>query len=262
VAERFGRTSPRPGVALLTMDRPAKLNAMDPAFFAELRDVMAALSADDSVRAAVLTGAGRAFSAGGDIDSFHDLAGDTTRVRRHLRLIYDAFCSVERCAVPVIAAVNGIAHGGGTELTLACDVAVASESATFAFREPTVGLTPGWGVVRGPEVMGRHWTRLLALTGRVIDAPTALRAGLVQEVVPAGGLVEHALDLAAEIAANPPLAVQVGKAFVNRDTTAGFAESIEATALLFTTAEHRAAVDAFRAARAGRPPAGRRRAGG
>ncbi|MET0187372.1 MAG: enoyl-CoA hydratase/isomerase family protein [Pseudonocardia sediminis] len=247
--ERFTVTTPREGVALVTMDRPAKLNAMDPTFFRELTGICADLGHDDGVRAAVLTGAGRAFSAGGDIDSFHDLDGDTVRVRAHLRRVYDAFCAVERCAVPVIGAVNGIAHGGGTELTLACDVALAGESATFAFREPTVGLTPGWGIVRGPQVMGRGWTRLLALTGRVIDAATAERAGLVQEVVPDDELLARALDLASETAALPPLAVQVGKAFVNRDTDAGFAESIEATALLFTTAEHRDAVAAFRAAR-------------
>ncbi|MCE3554747.1 enoyl-CoA hydratase-related protein [Pseudonocardia sp. RS11V-5] len=116
---------------------------------------------------------------------------------------------------------------------------------TFAFREPTVGLTPGWGVVRGPEVMGRHWTRLLALSGRVIDAATAVRAGLVQEVLPDAALLAAALDLAEEMAALPPLAVEVGKAFVNRGTEAGFAEAVEATALLFGTAEHRERVAAF-----------------
>lgn len=244
--DRLVVTTPREGVALVTMDRPGKLNAMDPAFFAELTALGARLGEGDGIRAAVLTGAGRAFSAGGDIDSFHDLDGDPARVRAHLKRVYDAFCAVERCAVPVLAAVNGIAHGGGTELTLACDVALAGESATFAFREPTVGLMPGWGVVRGPEVMGRHWTRLLALTGRVIDAGTAERAGLVQQVVADDELLDAALDLAGEMAALPAPAVQVGKAFVNRDAVGGFAESIEATALLFGTPEHRDAVAAFR----------------
>ncbi|MBW0101032.1 enoyl-CoA hydratase/isomerase family protein [Pseudonocardia sp. KRD291] len=249
MSERFTLSTPRNGVTLVTMDRPAKLNAMDPTFFRELVEVCAELDRDPDVRAAVITGAGRAFSAGGDIDSFHDLAGDTPRIRAHLRLVFEAFSAVERCGIPVVGAVNGIAHGGGTELTLACDVALAARTATFAFREATIGLTPGWGIVRGPEVMGRHWTRLLALTGRIVDAATAERAGLVQEVVPDAELLDRALDLAMEMAALPPLAVQVGKAFVNRDTGAGFAESIEATALLFTTPEHRDAVAAFRAAR-------------
>lgn len=247
--ERFRCTEPAPGVLLLTMSRPGKLNAMDQSWFGELRDVMAGLGDGDGVRAAVLTGSGRAFSAGGDIDMFHGLAGDTGRVRRHLRRVYDAFHAVERCAVPVVAAVNGLAYGGGTELALACDIVLASESAQFAFKEPMVGLTPGYGIVRGPEVMGRHWTRYLALTGRDIDAARAERAGLVQEVHPDDGLLDAALALAAEIAARPELAVQVGKAFINREAGSGFNESVEATALLFGTEEHHDAVAAFRAAR-------------
>ncbi|WP_328854407.1 enoyl-CoA hydratase/isomerase family protein [Microbispora hainanensis] len=246
---RFEVTRPKDGVALITMARPEKLNAMDQTWFRELRELMDGLGHGDGVRAAVLTGSGRAFSTGGDIDMFHDLAGDVAKVRPHLRLVYDAFHAVERCAVPVVAAVGGLAFGGGTELALACDIVLAGASARFAFKEPTVGLTPGYGVVRGPDVMGRHWTRYLALTGRVVDAERAERAGLVQEVHPDESLLDAALDLAAEIAANPPLAVRVGKAFVNRDTGGGFNESVEAVALLFGTAEHREAVRAFRAAR-------------
>jgi enoyl-CoA hydratase/carnithine racemase len=246
---RFARTEPAPGVVLLTMCRPEKLNAMDRAWFGELIELMAGFGEDGRVRAVVLTGAGRAFSAGGDIDMFADLDGDVARVRPHLRQVYDAFHAVERCAVPVIAAVNGIAYGGGTELALACDIVLAGESARFAFKEPTVGLTPGYGIVRGPEVLGRHWTRYLALTGREIDACRAERAGLVQEVHPDADLLHAAVALAAEIAALPPLAVQVGKAFINREAVGGFNESVEATALLFGTEEHRAAVAAFRSRR-------------
>lgn len=251
--ERFDCAEPAPGVLLLTMSRPGKMNAMDRTWFRELRYVMDTLGTDgpagDGIRAVVLTGSGRAFSAGGDIDMFHDLAGDTGRVRPHLRLVYDAFHAVERCAVPVVAAVNGLAYGGGTELALACDIVLAAESARFAFKESTVGLTPGYGIVRGPEVMGRHWTRYLAFTGRDIGPTLAERAGLVQEVHPDADLLDASLALATEIAANPPLAVQVGKAFVNRDTAGGFNESVEATALLFGTEDHHAAVTAFRAAR-------------
>lgn len=248
---RFTRTEPRPGVVLLTMSRPEKLNAMDQAWFRELHDLMGELGEDGSgaVRAVVLTGSGRSFSAGGDIDMFDGLAGDVRRTRSHLRLVYEAFHSVERCAVPVIAAVNGLAYGGGTELALACDVVLAGCSARFAFKEPAVGLMPGFGVVRGPEVLGRHWTRYLALTGREIDACRAAGAGLVQEVHQDEALLTEALALASDIAAHPQLAVQCAKAFVNRDTSGGFAESVEATALLFGTDEHREAVDGFRAAR-------------
>jgi enoyl-CoA hydratase/carnithine racemase len=247
--ERFTRTDPEPGVAVLTMNRPEKLNAMDQTWFRELIDVMGTIGVDDDVRAVVLTGEGRAFSAGGDIDMFAGLAGDVTRVRPHLKLVYDAFSAVERCAVPVVAAVNGLAFGGGTELALACDVVLAAESARFSFKEATVGLMPGYGIVRGPDVLGRHWTRYLALTGRVVDAARAERAGLVQEVHPDDALLPVAVALAAEMAAHSTLAVRVGKAFVNRDAVGGLSESVEAIALLFGTPEHRDAVTAFRAAR-------------
>jgi enoyl-CoA hydratase/carnithine racemase len=248
--ERFRLESPEPGVLVVTMSRPEKLNAMDQLWFAELTRLMRAVGKDgDDHRAVVLTGEGRAFSAGGDIDMFHDLGGDVALVRPHLARVYDAFNAVEKCAVPVVGAVNGIAFGGGTELTLACDIAVAGESARFSFKEASVGLLPGYGIVRGPDVIGRHWTRYLALTGRTVDAAFAERIGLVQEMHPDDVLLEAAVGLAREVAGNSPLAVQVGKAFVNRGTETGYPESVEAVALLFGTDEHREAVAAFRARR-------------
>jgi enoyl-CoA hydratase/carnithine racemase len=232
------------GVAVITMNRPEKLNAMSVEFFAALPEVLADLDADRGVGAAVLTGAGRAFSAGGDIASFAQLT-DHHAYRRHLKLVFDAFHAVETARVPVIGAVNGIAYGGGTELTLACDYVFAAEEARFGFREVTMGLTPGWGVIRGPDVIGRPWTRRLALAGEIIDARQALAIGLVQSVVPAAELMREARALAARIAAHPRIATAVGKQLVNRGTTSGFMESIEATALLFTTDDHKNAVAGF-----------------
>lgn len=243
---RFALVEHSAQVIELRMSRPDKLNAMDQEWFRELTTLMGRFGVDDEVRAVVLTGEGRAFSAGGDIDMFHDLAGDTRRVRPHLRRVYDAFHAVELCAVPVIAAVNGLAYGGGTELALACDLVLAGDSARFSFKEVNVGLQPGFGIVRGPQVIGRQWTSYLALTGRDLDPYRAQACGLVQEVHPQSELLDRALELAWEIAAQPPLAVQVGKAFINRGTTEGFSESVEATALLFGTDEHAAAVAAFR----------------
>lgn len=232
------------GVAVITMNRPHKLNAMGVEFFSTLPVVLAELDADRSIGAAVLTGAGLAFSAGGDIESFSQLT-DHHAYRKHLKLVFDAFHSVEVCRIPVIGAINGIAYGGGTELTLACDYVIASEQAKFGFREVTVGLTPGWGVIRGPDVIGRSWTRRLALAGEIIDAYKALEIGLVQTVVSADKLAEEARALAARIAAHPRIATAVGKQLINRGTTTGFIESIEATALLFTTDEHKKAVAGF-----------------
>lgn len=251
--ERFDVERRADGVTIVTMSRPEKLNAMDQLWFAELTRLMNSLGRDgEPTRVVVLTGQGRAFSAGGDIDMFHDLAGDVSRVRPHLRRVYDAFHAVERCAVPVIAAVNGIAYGGGTELTMACDMALAGENARFCFKEASVGLMPGYGIVRGEDVIGRPWTRYLALSGRIIDAATAERIGLVQHAVSDAELLPQALALAADVAANSPLAVQVGKAYLNRGSHGGFDESVEAIALLFSTPEHADAVAAFRARRAER----------
>jgi len=115
----------------------------------------------------------------------------------------------------------------------------------FAFKEAKVGLQPGFGLIRGPAVIGRHWTRWLSLTADTIDATKALEIGLVQQVVPHEHLLEEALGIAGRIAANPAVAVQVGKQIVNRETGAGLPETLEATALLFTTSDHKEGVAAF-----------------
>ena len=233
------------GTATVTIDRADKLNAMNVEFFEQLPLMLRALDEDPEVRACVLTGAGRAFSAGGDIDSFNALT-NVDAYRRHLRMVFDSFHAVERAETIVIAAVNGIAYGGGTELTLACDMAVASEHARFAFKEATMGLMPGFGVLRAPAQVGPAWARRLATTGETIDADTAYRIGLVQELIPHDALVEHALTLARKIASHPPVAVRSAKHNINQGITApGLAGAVEATALLFTTDGHKQRVDAF-----------------
>src|SRR4051795_13774485 len=198
------------GTAVLTMDRPDKLNAMSQTFFAELPQAMRALDEDPDVRVCVLTGSGRAFSAGGDISDFHALGG-IDDYRRQGKMALEGFLSIERAETPMIAAVNGLAFGGGTEITLACDIAMASSSARFAFKEITLGLMPGYGLVRGPEVIGRAWTHWLTLSGDELDAAKALEIGLVQQVSPAETLVEDALALAARMAGHPPMAPRIAK---------------------------------------------------
>lgn len=233
------------GTLVATFNRPDKMNAMDRAFFHDLIDLMEHCDADPSIDTCVLTGSGKAFSAGGDFKTFQELT-TISAIRRHLRLVYDAFHSVERAEVTVIAAVNGIAFGGGCELTIASDFAVASTEARFAFKEATVGLMPGYGVIRGPEIIGKRWTRRLAMTGETIDAATALGIDLVQEVVEPEELLDSARALAARIRQNAPWGVRLAKQFINRNQGApGIAESIEATALLFLTDDHRERVAAF-----------------
>src|SRR4051812_37960942 len=232
------------GTAVLIMDRPDKLNAMSQAFFAELPQAMRALDEDPDVRVCVLTGSGRAFSAGGDISDFHALEG-IDDYRRQVKMALEGFLAIERAETVVIAAVNGLAFGGGTEITLACDVAFASQAARFAFKEITLGLMPGYGLVRGPEVMGRAWTHWMTLSGDAIDAEQALRIGLVQHVSAPETLLDDALALAARMAQPPPTALRMAKRFINRHAPAGLSESIEATAFLQAAPETRERVAAF-----------------
>jgi enoyl-CoA hydratase len=232
------------GTAVLTMNRPEKANAMSHTFFRELPEAMRILDEDPDVRACVLTGAGAAFSAGGDIADFHALEG-IDDCRAQVKLALEAFLSIERAETVMIAAVNGIAFGGGTEITLACDVAFASSAARFSFKEITLGLMPGYGLVRGPEVMGRAWTHELVLSGDVLDAEQAHRIGLVQHRSTPEGLLDDALALGARIAAHPPTALRMAKRFINRHAPEGLSESIEATALLMSAPATRERVSAF-----------------
>lgn len=234
-----------PGVAIVTMNRPEKLNAMNRLFFGELPQVMAELSADPAISAAVLTGAGRAFSAGGDIEMFPALMGNAADARPHLRMVFDAFHSIERASIVVIAAVNGLAHGGGTEITMACDFAFASTSANFAFREASLGLIPGYGLTRGPEIIGLPWTTRLATSAEVIDADTAHRIGLVMEVVEPEALMATALGSARAVAGNSTTAVDTAKRFLRRDSADGLPMAVESTAMGYFTEDAERAVQSF-----------------
>ncbi len=232
------------GVAVAEIARPEKLNAMNHAFFADLQRALQLIDEAPDVRACVLTGSGRAFSAGGDIADF-DALTDAESHRRQVRMALEAFHAVEQAQTIVIAAVNGLAYGGGTELTLACDIALASTEATFAFKEVTVGLMPAFGVVRAPEVIGRSWSSWLALSGGELDAQQALRIGLIQQVAPAERLLDEAISLAEVVASRPPLAVRTAKQFINRHSAAGLNEAIEATAMLYSDPLCRKLIKAF-----------------
>lgn len=204
---------PRDGVALLTLDRPDALNALSFALLEQLDELLAVLDADDSCRAIVITGAGeRAFAAGVDI---RDLAGQTPESLRST----DPFAVIDRVGrlrTPTIAAVRGFALGGGAELAMACDMLVAGDDAQLGQPEVKLGVIPGaGGAQRLTRAVGRARATELLLTGRRIGAAEAERLGLVTAVVPAAEVLDAALDLAARIAAMPPLAVQAAKAAVN-----------------------------------------------
>jgi len=169
---------PRDGIALVTVNRPDKLNALNQTVIAELGDFAERLSADDALRGAILTGAGaKAFVAGADIGELAAVDGPAGEALAQLG--QQAFRRLERSGKPVIAAVNGVALGGGCELAMACHIRLASPNARFGQPEVKLGLIPGYGgTVRLPRLVGRGRALELLLTGAMIDAEEALRIGL------------------------------------------------------------------------------------
>jgi len=235
----------RAQVAWITLDRPAKLNAMSREFWPALREVVRLATEDSDVRVVVFTGAGTCFSVGGDISTFTGLDGVDAR-RSFSDECLQTLRMVEELPKPTLAAVHGYAFGGGCELTMVCDIVVADETAVFATPEASVGLMPGLGVVRGRAHAGLHWLKYLAFTGERLDAQTARLAGLVTVVTPPGGHVTEVARLAAVIASRAPLALSVAKRILGRGSDEGYAWSVEAVAMLHGTADQAEGVRAFR----------------
>jgi enoyl-CoA hydratase len=197
----------RDGVGVVTLNRPKVLNALNAALLAELDAAVDAIAADASVRVVILTGAGeKAFAAGADIQELARVSavdGQQLALRGQ-RL----FSKIETLRVPVIAAINGFALGGGCELALACTLRIASETAKLGQPEVKLGLIPGYGgSQRLPRLVGKGAALKMILTGEMISAAEALRIGLVEEMVPAGELMARAEQIAKTIAAQAPLAI-------------------------------------------------------
>lgn len=232
--EWFRVSAPDDGVAVLTVDRPERLNAFDSSMVREMRAVLARLEGDEAVRAIVVTGAGdKAFIAGGDVAEMRDL--DLARAERFVHAGQQLTVEIERMGKPVIAAVNGYALGGGTEIALACDIRLASDTAVFGLPEVTLGILPGWGgTQRAARLLGRGVALELILTGRRITAEEALRVGLVNRVVPAAELMSEAQEMARLIARNSPAAVRQAKKAIHRGADADLDQglAIEAEAWL------------------------------
>jgi enoyl-CoA hydratase/carnithine racemase len=206
--ERHGAT------LLLTLDRPKARNAIDPATAAALDAALTDAERDRAMRAIVLTGRGSVFVAGGDLKLIRDRpAAETLRLSHGMRRLLHRF---ERSPLPIFAAINGHAYGGGCEILAACDVRVACEAARFAFRQGAMGLTTGWGALgrlKGQVPRG-HLLRLL-FTAEPIAAAEALRIGLVEEIRPTQEeTLSRTLQLAEEVAATAPGSVAAFKELV------------------------------------------------
>ncbi|GBD15169.1 Short-chain-enoyl-CoA hydratase [bacterium HR26] len=236
-------------VAVVTVDRPERLNALNTQSLQELLESFERLARDSSVRAIIVTGAGdRAFIAGADIAEMKDKGPSEALAFARLG---QAVCSaIEAAPQPVIAAINGYALGGGCEIALACDIRLASETAVLGQPEVSLGVPPGWGgTQRLPRVIGPGLARELIYTGRRVGAQEALRIGLVNAVYPPGELLERARALAADIARNAPVAVRLSKEAIRRgldvDLETGLALEAQAFALAFSTADQREGMSAF-----------------
>ncbi len=232
---------PAPGVALLRFNRPDKRNAFNFALSAALVDALDELEADDTVRCVILTGAGKAFSAGADMTEALESIERGGRGDGMAR----AVIRVGRFPKPVIAAVNGPAFGGGAALAIACDIRIASPSASFRFPGAAYGLVVGGSQL--PRLVGPARAKELLFTARVVDAAEAERIGLVNRVTPPERLEAECVELATVIASHSPDAVVWMKRVVDRATTidAGVEAELEANQRLRGSPDH---VERFREA--------------
>jgi len=221
-------------IAIVTLNRPSVLNALNVAMVRELGVAFAAMEADASVRVVILTGAGeRAFAAGADISELNALP-NAVRGAALARAGQTLTLQIERMSKPVIAAVNGFALGGGCELAMGCDFRLASDRAKFGQPEINLGLIPGYGgSQRTARLAGRGMAMLLCLTGELIDANEAHRIGLVERVLPAAELMPEAKRIAAVIASKSPLAVAAAKRAIDAGSSLPIGAALEIEALQF-----------------------------
>ena len=235
-------------VAVLTIDRPDALNALNADVLKELEQAVCKAENDQDAYVLIITGAGRAFVVGADIAQMKDLNPEEGIAFG--RFGNYVFLKIENLSKPVIAAVNGFALGGGCELAMACDIRIASEKAKFGQPEVGLGITPGFGgTQRLPRIVGSSKAKEIIFTGQNFGAEEALKIGLVSQVVPAEELMDAAMDMAGKIAKNAQIAVRRSKDAINAgmqcDIRTGISGEIQAFAICFATEDRKDAMNAF-----------------
>jgi len=203
------------GIATITLNRPESLNSLSFQTLLALRGIIDEIRADRSLRVVIITGSGsKAFCTGADLKERVGMTQD--QVRRFIFTIRETFSSLAKLPIPVICAINGIAIGGGTELALACDLRLAADHAVLGLTEVSLGIIPGaGGTQRLPRLIGVGKAKELIFTGRKVSAGEALTIGMVNKVTTGENLLAEAYKLAAEMAANAPLAVRQAKLAIN-----------------------------------------------
>ncbi len=240
----------RDQVTILTLNRPEVMNSFNFAMLRELKERAEAIQFDPQVRVVIITGAGdKAFCAGADLKERATYS--EARVREFIATIRNLFTFIEALDKPVIAAVNGVALGGGTELALACDMRVASENATLGLTETRLAIIPGaGGTQRLPRLIGRGKAKELIFTGRRVDAREALEINLVNKICPAQLLMDECLAMAAMICETGPIAIRQAKYAINHglevDIHTGLAIESNAYWITIPTEDRTEALAAFR----------------
>jgi enoyl-CoA hydratase len=259
----YFRLSTEAGIAHLQLNRPERLNVMDPAFYAGLRENVQALDTSGEVRVLVISSTGKHFSAGMDFEVFANISNefDTRSPRKRLGFqraladLMDCFDVLDKARFPVICAVQGGCIGGGLDLAVACDIRVCTADAFFCLQETQIGMVADLGVLqRLPKIIPAGVARQMAYTSERLSAERALAVGLVNAVLPdVEALQRHAMELARSIAAKSPLAVAGSKTAMNFARDHGTAESLQHMALLqsaiFDTADLSEAIAGWQAKR-------------
>lgn len=241
-------------VTTITLNRPDAANSFNRALLEAVRDEVARLR-DDDARAVIVTGAGpKVFCAGADLKERAGMSPD--EVRAFIQTIRDTLTAVARLPMPTIAAINGAALGGGTELALACDIRIAAENATMGLTETTLAIIPGGGgTQRLPRLVGPARAKEMILTGRRVDATEAHAIGLASEVVAADALLARARQVAGRIAANGPIAVRAAKEAIDRGLELPIDDALGIESQLYErTIDTRDRIEGLEAFKGKRPP--------
>jgi enoyl-CoA hydratase len=237
------------GIATITFNRPKALNALNQALLAELSRALDTIAEDESVRVLILTGAGeKSFVAGADITELATFSALQAKV--FSRAGHAVIAKLQQLPIPVMAAVNGFALGGGCEIALACDFIYAAENARFGLPEITLGLIPGFGgTQRLPRLIGSNMAKELIFTGKMLAAGEAAQLGLVNKVVPGAALMEEVLKTARDIAAKGRVCLRAAKQAVNHglnvDLASGCHIETDAFALVLSSPDAKEGTTAF-----------------